>query len=96
MLSITKLFGLTFKKYAQGLFGIKVYKTSDFADIDYLPNYTGLKPLQLLQDWEHFILFNLSINFFVLPNNYTVSGVCNSDLNSSFISNTNLSLILLM
>ena len=30
MLSITKLFGLTFKKYAQGLFGIKVYKTSDF------------------------------------------------------------------
>ena len=36
------------------------------------------------------------INFFVLPDNFTVSGVCNSDLYQTFIFNTNLLLILLI
>ena len=40
--------------------------------------------------------FALSINFFVLPNNFVVSGVCSSSLCPFFILETNLLLILLI
>ena len=65
-----------------------------FVDTDDLLNYIGLKLLQLLQDFLHFLL--ISINLFVLPNSFIVSGACKSSLYSSFILNTNLLLILLM
>ena len=68
-----------------------------FVDTDYLLNYIGLKLLQPLQDLVHFLHFLLiSINLFVLPNSFIVSGACKSSLYSSFILNTNLLLILLM
>ena len=40
--------------------------------------------------------FVLSINFFVLPNNFMDSNVCNSSLYPSFVLDTNLLLILFM
>ena len=47
-------------------------------DVDYLLNEMG-------QNFEFFFFFFfLLINFFVLPNNFTVSGDCNSSLYPSF------------
>ena len=73
-----------------------MYNTQTFVDIDYLLNYFKLKLLQVIQDsrFLHF-LFNLLI-FFVLPNNFIVSGVCSSSLYPSFVLNSNLLLIILM
>ena len=59
-----------------------------FADIDYLLNHIGLK---LLQQFK-----NLVLNFFVIRNNFIVTGVCNSSLYLFFILKTNLLLILFM
>ena len=74
-----------------------MYNTQTFVGIDYLLNYFKLKLLQLIQDLVRFLhfLFYLLI-FFVLPNNFIVSGVCSSSLYPSFVLNSNLLLIILM
>ena len=73
-----------------------MYNTLDFADIDYLLNYIGLKLLRILQDLVLFSpFFVLSINFFVLP----IISLFQAFLilaGVSFTLNTNLLLILLV
>ena len=59
-----------------------------FVGIDYPLNYIGLKLLQQFED--------LVPNFFVIPNNFIVTGVCKSILYLFFILKTNLLLILFM
>ena len=58
---------------------------STFVDNDYLPNCTGVKLIQILQDSTHFphFLFCL-LMVLCLPNNFIASGVCNSGSYSFF------------
>ena len=66
----------------------------NFADTDNLLNYTELRLLQPLQDF--LTIFRFLYWFFVVPNNFIVSGVCNSNLYRTLILNTNLLLIILI
>ena len=68
-----------------------------FVDIDDLTNCIVLKTTLTTSKLGTFSpSFVLSINYFVLPNNFIVLGVCNYSLHLSFILDTNLLLILLM
>ena len=86
---------MRFQKYKH-----KIYYFIFFFDIDYLLYTIELKLLQLLVGTLWLGMFSpffvLSINYFVLPSNFIISGVCNSSLYPSFILNTKLLLFLLM
>ena len=66
----------------------------NFADTNHLLNYIELRLLLLRQDF--LAIFRFLYCFFVVPNNFIVSGVCNSNLNRTLILNTNLLLIILI
>ena len=51
-----------------------MYNILNIVDINYLLNYIGLKMFQLLQGLVLFFIFFLSVNFFVIPKNFIVSG----------------------
>ena len=77
--------------------GVKVYNTSEFCWYWLSTKLQWTKTASTTSRLGTFSpFFVLSINFFVLPNNFVVSGVCNSSFYPSFILNTSLLLILLM
>ena len=62
-------------------FGVKVCNNFIFHQYLLLLNYIALKLLQPLQDLVHFLHFWFCLLiFFVVSNNFIVSGVCNSNL----------------
>ena len=76
---------------------VKVYKTLDFCWYWSSTKLHWTKSTSTKSRTGTFSpSFILHINFFVLPNNFMASGVCNSSLYPSFILDSSLLLILLI